>query len=146
MQSSCLSLPSAGITAVHRHAQCNDLLFLNGNHWILSVEWMTWRATGKSDVLEKKGQRSFKMRANKLEMKISWAPMAPTYNPIYLGNWDWEDLGSRPVPANSSEASISKITRAKWTGGVAQVIEQSPEFKAQSHPTPPPRKWESLCK
>jgi hypothetical protein len=33
---------------------------------------------------------------------------------------------------------ISKITKAKWAGGVAQVVpalqEQSPEFKPQTHP------------
>jgi hypothetical protein len=29
----------------------------------------------------------------------------------------------RPAPANSWRNSISKITRAKWTGGVAQAVE-----------------------
>jgi hypothetical protein len=32
----------------------------------------------------------------------------------------WEDLISRPAQANSSWDPISKITRDKWTGGVAQ--------------------------
>jgi hypothetical protein len=29
----------------------------------------------------------------------------------------------RPAQANSSRDSISKITRGKWTGGIAQVVE-----------------------
>jgi hypothetical protein len=29
----------------------------------------------------------------------------------------------RPIQANSSRDPISKITRAKWTGGVAQAVE-----------------------
>jgi hypothetical protein len=29
----------------------------------------------------------------------------------------------RPAQANSSRDPISKITRAKWTGGTAQVVE-----------------------
>jgi hypothetical protein len=39
-------------------------------------------------------------------------------NPSYS-----EDHGSRLVQANSSQDPISKISRAKWTGGVAQVAE-----------------------
>jgi hypothetical protein len=41
----------------------------------------------------------------------------------------------KPSQANSLQDPISKITRAKWTGGVAQVVSvpalqmQSPEFK-----------------
>jgi hypothetical protein len=34
-----------------------------------------------------------------------------------------KDHSSRPVLENSSQDPISKITRAKWTGGVAQVLE-----------------------
>jgi hypothetical protein len=40
-----------------------------------------------------------------------------------LGGWDPEDWGLRPAWANSSQDPISKITRAKWTGGVAQAME-----------------------
>jgi hypothetical protein len=43
-------------------------------------------------------------------------------NPSYLGGWHWENCGSRPAQANSSWDPISKITRAKWTGGVAQAV------------------------
>jgi hypothetical protein len=41
----------------------------------------------------------------------------------YSGGWNQEDQDSRPAWANSSGDSISKITRAKWTGLVAQVVE-----------------------
>jgi hypothetical protein len=41
-------------------------------------------------------------------------------NSCHLGGWDLEDQGSRPARGNSS---ISKIPRAKWTGGVVQVLE-----------------------
>jgi hypothetical protein len=44
-------------------------------------------------------------------------------NPSYLGGQDQEDCGLRPARTNSSRDRISKITRAKWTGGVAQVEE-----------------------
>jgi hypothetical protein len=53
----------------------------------------------------------------------SWAPVAHVCNPSYLGSWDQEDGGLRPTWPNSLQDSISKITREKWTGGVAQVIE-----------------------
>jgi hypothetical protein len=45
------------------------------------------------------------------------------YNPSYWGGWDQEDHGSRPIPVNSAQDPISKITRAEWTGGVAQATE-----------------------
>jgi hypothetical protein len=50
-------------------------------------------------------------------------PVAHTCNPSYLGGWDWEYHGSRPAQANSLWDTISNITRAKWTGGVAQGVE-----------------------
>jgi hypothetical protein len=38
--------------------------------------------------------------------------------------WEAEirKTGSKPAWANSSQDPISKITRAKWTGGVAQAV------------------------
>jgi hypothetical protein len=36
-----------------------------------------------------------------------------------LGGWDQEDCGSRPAWANSLQNPMSKITRARWMGGVA---------------------------
>jgi hypothetical protein len=39
----------------------------------------------------------------------------------------------KPAQADSSQDSISKITRTKWTGGAPALQEQSPEFKLQSH-------------
>jgi hypothetical protein len=49
-------------------------------------------------------------------------PVAHTCNSSYLGGWDWEDHFSRPAGPSSSRDPISKITTAKWTGGVAQVV------------------------
>jgi hypothetical protein len=49
--------------------------------------------------------------------------VAHAYNPSYLGASDLEDHSSRPAQANSSRDPISKITRAKWAGGAAQVVE-----------------------
>jgi hypothetical protein len=48
--------------------------------------------------------------------------------PIILATWEAEigriqGLNSRPAQANSSRDPISKITRAKWTAGVAQMVE-----------------------
>jgi hypothetical protein len=51
------------------------------------------------------------------------APVAHGCNPSYLGGRDWKDGVSRPSQANTSLYPISKITRAKWTGGMAQVVE-----------------------
>jgi hypothetical protein len=55
-----------------------------------------------------------------LTRKISAGPVPQTYNPSYLVGWDWEDCGSKPEEP-SSQNPISKITIAKWTGGVAQA-------------------------
>jgi hypothetical protein len=41
-------------------------------------------------------------------------------NPSYLGGSDWEDHGLRQIV---SETPISRTTRAKWTRGVAQVLQ-----------------------
>jgi hypothetical protein len=46
-----------------------------------------------------------------------------TCNLSCLGGWDWEDWGSRPAQANSSQDFISKITRAKQARGIAKVVE-----------------------
>jgi hypothetical protein len=55
-----------------------------------------------------------------------------------LGGGDWENYSSRAAQANSSRDAISKITRAKWTGGDSSgrtpaLQIQSPEFKLQCH-------------
>jgi hypothetical protein len=70
------------------------------------------------------------------EARCRWLPPV---NPSYLGGWDQEDCVLRPAWVNSSWDLISKITRVKWTGGVAPVTEHlllqawSPEFKHRSH-------------
>jgi hypothetical protein len=79
-------------------------------------------------------QQSQWLKANKT-LK-SQTPAAHACNPSYLGGWDQEDCGSRPAWANSSQDPISKITRAKWTEGVAQVI----QWEAQSSSPSPTKK------
>jgi hypothetical protein len=49
--------------------------------------------------------------------------VAHACNPSYLGGRDREGHGLRPAHANIFQDPISKITRAKWTGGVAQLVE-----------------------
>jgi hypothetical protein len=45
-----------------------------------------------------------------------------------------EDSSSRLAQASSSQGSLSKITRAKWTSRRVPALQvQSPEFKPQSH-------------
>jgi hypothetical protein len=53
----------------------------------------------------------------------SGVPVTQAYIPSYLGGWDQEDHGSRPAWANSLQDPISKITKTKWIGSVAQVVE-----------------------
>jgi hypothetical protein len=50
-----------------------------------------------------------------------------------LGGWDHWHWGSKSAWENSCWDHISKITRARWTRGVAQPALQgrSPEFKLQ---------------
>jgi hypothetical protein len=55
--------------------------------------------------------------------KIGRASVAHPCNLSYLGGWAWEDWGWKPALATSVRDPVSKITRAKWTGGVAQAIQ-----------------------
>jgi hypothetical protein len=48
--------------------------------------------------------------------------VAHAYNLSYLGGLDQEDHSSRPAQAKSSQEPISKLSKEKWTGGVAEVI------------------------
>jgi hypothetical protein len=62
----------------------------------------------------------------------SQAPVAHTYKPSYLEDWDQEDHGLRPAWANSLWSPISKITRAR-AGAVAQVVRCLPsKYEASS--------------
>jgi hypothetical protein len=49
--------------------------------------------------------------------------VAHTRNLSYLGEEDQKDPSLRSAPANSSQDPISKITRAKWTGSMAQAVQ-----------------------
>jgi hypothetical protein len=41
----------------------------------------------------------------------------------YFSGQDWKDHGLKPARENSSRDPISKITKVKWAGGVAQAVE-----------------------
>jgi hypothetical protein len=77
-------------------------------------------------------------------IRLSRAPVAHACNPSYLGSWDWEAQVSSPAWANISQDSISKIIRAKWTGGMAQAVKhllcKQESLSSNSSPTPTPQK------
>jgi hypothetical protein len=52
-----------------------------------------------------------------------WQSGTSGCSPSYLGGLEWEDCGVRIAQANSLQDPISKITRAKWTGGMPQAVE-----------------------
>jgi hypothetical protein len=56
-----------------------------------------------------------------------------------VGDWDQEEQVLRPAGANSSWDPISKMTRAKWTEGVAQAVEHllCKDEALSSNPNPP---------
>jgi hypothetical protein len=77
-----------------------------------------------------------------LKKSSSWALVAHTCNANYVGGWHQNDWGSRPAQANNSKDIISEITRAKWTGGVAQVVRE-PALQVQrrvQNPSPTKKK------
>jgi hypothetical protein len=49
--------------------------------------------------------------------------VAHVCNPSYWGCRDQEDQGWKPAQGNSKEDPISEIASARWTSGVAQVIQ-----------------------
>jgi hypothetical protein len=53
-----------------------------------------------------------------------WLLVAHACNPSYLGGQDQKDHNLRPAQTESAQDPTSKITRAKWSGGVAQVLER----------------------
>jgi hypothetical protein len=78
------------------------------------------------------------------KIRRSWAPVAHTCNPSYLGGWDQEDHGLNPAEENSSLNPISKNHQSKieWRCGsrnkAPALQEWGPEFK----PVPPKKKEE----
>jgi hypothetical protein len=80
-----------------------------------------------------------KAKLNKLQ-RISSA-RCQWLTPVILATWEAE-IRRITVQSHSKQivhkTPVSKTTRAKWTGGVTQAIEDlfckhSPEFKSQSH-------------
>jgi hypothetical protein len=55
--------------------------------------------------------------------QFCWVPVAHACNPSYLRGWDQEDHSLRLAWENSLWDPISKVTRARWTRGVAQTVE-----------------------
>jgi hypothetical protein len=74
-----------------------------------------------------------------LTLSHSQALVAHACNPSYLGGWDWENWDSRPVQVDSSWNPISKITKAKSTRGVAQVVSMKTWIQ-NLNPTPKKKK------
>jgi hypothetical protein len=76
---------------------------------------------------------------------MSWAKVAHVCNPSNLRGWDQEDFGSSLAQVNSywgpPSPPISKITRAKWTGSLAQAI----ELLSSKPPVPPKKKKNCVC-
>jgi hypothetical protein len=70
--------------------------------------WQSWIFTSKRMKLD-----SHFILQIKINSRWSWATVAHTCNPSYLGGWDWEGHDSRTAWANSSQDPISKITRGK---------------------------------
>jgi hypothetical protein len=59
----------------------------------------------------------------KKKKKNCQVPVVPAYNPSYLGGLRLRGSWFQLAWADSLQDPISKITRAKWTGGVAQVVD-----------------------
>jgi hypothetical protein len=92
------------------------------------VEWLKMKALSSSPSTggEKK--------------KMSAFARGPWLTPIILAIWEAEIRRIKVQgQANSSQDPISKITRAKWTGSVAQVVERllckckNPKLRLPSH-------------
>jgi hypothetical protein len=74
-------------------------------------------------------------------------PVAVTCIPSYLEGWGQEDWGSRPAQATSFWDPISKIIRAKWTGGMAQSSRVPTLYEAlSSNPSPTKKKKKTQTK
>jgi hypothetical protein len=75
-------------------------------------------------------------------MKRKHKLVAHTCNLSYLGGWDQADGSLRPTWTNSSQDPISKLTRAKWTGGIANVVQclLCKHEVLSSKPSPPKKK------
>jgi hypothetical protein len=83
-----------------------------------------------------------------LKAVVSQVLVAHTCNPSHLGECNPEDRGSRPAQANISQDPISKVTRAKWTGGMAQAAEcllcKYEALSLSSNPSPTKKKKKDI--
>jgi lysozyme family protein len=68
--------------------------------------------------------------------------VAHACNPDYLEGWDQEDQILRSAQENSSQDSFFKITKAKWTGSVAEVVESTKTWVQTPVPTKKDREGE----
>jgi hypothetical protein len=64
---------------------------------------------------------------------FSVAPVAHTCNPSYLGGWDQEDCGSRPVWAKPHLQNNQSKMNWRYGGRIPALQARSPEFKPQLH-------------
>jgi hypothetical protein len=111
-----------------RHTPSSPSLILSFYWLLLRIEW---EASVVAQVLERlpSGCETLKSnpRTTKKKKKKNWMRKLDTSghacNPIHLRGWDQENHTLRPAWADSLQVPISKITRAKWTGGVVQGIE-----------------------
>jgi hypothetical protein len=77
-----------------------------------------------------------------------WVQVADACNPSYLRDWHWKDHSSRSTLAKSFQDPIFKLTRAKWTRGMAQAVEGL-LWKCEalsSNPSPTQKKFALIVK
>jgi hypothetical protein len=113
--------------------------------WINAILWAGWVWWSIPIILALRRwrQEDYEFEASLKKTTESRMLVAHTY----LGGWDGEDHGSRPTQANCLWDPISKITRAKWTGGVAKVVEHLLcKCKVLSQTPVPPKQKNSLAK
>jgi hypothetical protein len=100
------------------------------NHHIISVDKNKKQKMSDSEEqrvkwwwTEVSGGASGRYCSKETDIKPGTGGSSHARNLNYLGGWDREDCSLRSAQEYSSQALISKITRAKWTGGLAQVVE-----------------------
>jgi hypothetical protein len=112
------------------------------------VNWSSWYFELGGYVLRSSECR-FSLTKTILKKTQSCVPVAHTCNPSYLGGWDQEDHGSRPVQAKNSGETHSQPTvvqhrgthlsfQAKWETEIRRItVPGKPEQKSLEIPS----KW-----